>query len=702
MIEQSSSSDSHPSTTSTICAEPVRAIGVQPTLLLLLASTLVLGILGQYNLQQKFAATREFPWEGLLIYVLAVVLFTAANVLADRRFDLVIQRDQPPPSDQTTVLPGRKPWRIMAVVLSLILTAVALFLLGQDPPLPDYNWVVWLWLAAMLFYLAAVALPRGTILPASQPAWWHDRGVVWTLVAILVVAFVLRIWRVGEIPPTLSGDEGSQGLEAIRVIEGDIRNPFTTGWLGVPTMSFYFNALSILPLGNTMFALRLPWVLVGTATVFIMFLLITRLGGVTLGLMTAAFLAMYDYHIHYSRLGSNQVADALFVALALLFFYRGFDRHSPLDWALSGVIIGIGQYFYAGARFTAIVIMALIIFFTLRDRVRFWRAHGAGVLILAGAALIVSAPMIQYAFRFPDDYNARINMVGIIQSGWLEREQSVRHQGPLPILFDQFQRAALAFHYYPDRTFWYGSPRPLFGAGAAVLFTLGFGYSVLQLHNRRLFPLVAWWGGAMIMGGMLTESPPSSQRLITMAAPAVFFVVYAVLNIGHIFLQGAARPRWAPLMKPYLAVVVVTLGVFSIHWYFVQYTPLRVYGNPNAVVATSLGKFASEELGPDWQIFFFGPPRMYIGFGSIPYLAPDVPGQDIHEPITEPPDWNLAELDRHVLFVFLPERLNELELVKQAFPGGELREVPPPPPPFAAQHQPLYTMYILSREQLAQ
>lgn len=365
------------------------------------------------------------------------------------------------------------------------------------------------------------------------------------------------------------------------------------------------------------------------------------------------------------------------------------------------MIIGVGQYFYAGARFTAIVILSLIIFFTVRDRVRFWRAHGAGVLILAGAALIVSAPMIQYAFRFPDDYNARINMVGIIQSGWLEREQMVRNQGALPILFDQFQRAALAFHYYPDRTFWYGSPRPLFSPGAAVLFTLGFGYSVLHLHNRRLFPLVAWWGGAMVMGGMLTESPPSSQRLITMSAPAVFFVVYAVLNIGQIFLQGAGRPSWARL-KPYLAAVVLTLGVFSIHWYFVRFTPLRVYGNPNAVVATSIGKFASDELGPDWQIFFFGPPRMYIGFGSIPYLAPDVPGQDIHEPITEPPDWDLAELDKHVLFIFLPERLDELELVKQAFPGGELREVPPPPPPFHAQHQPLYIMYSLSREQLAQ
>lgn len=187
MIEQSSSADSHPSTSSAIRgSERVAALGVQPKLLLLLASTLVLATLGQYNLQQKYLATREFPWEGLLIYVLAVVMFTAANVLADRTFDPVIQRDQPPASDQATVLPVRKPWRIIAVVLSLMLTAVALFFLGQDPPLSDYNWVAWPWLAAMILYLAPSrchAVPSCPLasLPGGMIALWcgHWSGFSW-------------------------------------------------------------------------------------------------------------------------------------------------------------------------------------------------------------------------------------------------------------------------------------------------------------------------------------------------------------------------------------------------------------------------------------------------------------------------------------------------------------------------------------------
>lgn len=567
--------------------------------------------------------------------------------------------------------------------------------LGATPPLPDYNWLVFPWLGATGLYLLAVAPPRRS--PSADGARWPATN--WRLLAgvvgITLAALVLRVWQIHAIPPTLGGDEGSQGLEAMRVLEGEVRNPFSTGWLGVPTMSFYFNALTIGPLGNTIAALRLPWAVVGTATVLVMFFLVKRLVGVPLALMTAALLATYHYHIHFSRLGSNQVADALFVALALLYCYRGYDRRSTLDWALCGVVIGLAQYFYAGARFTAVVIVATTVFLALRDNVRFWRTQRDGVLVMLGAALMVAAPMIQYALRFPDDYNARINEVGIIQSGWLEREQEILNTGALPILFDQFRRAALAFNFYPDRTVWYGNPEPLFGFAAAALFGLGYGYGVLNLLDRRLFPLVAWWGGAMIMGGMLTESPPSSQRLITMAAPAVFFVALAVFRVGQVILHslGAHNPR---LLQLSVAVVIVALSLTSIRWYFVEYTPLRVYGNYNAVVATSLGKYARDELDPNWRIYFFGPPRMYVTFGSIPYIAPEVEGVDFVEPLDAPLDRNQIPPDKHAVFVFLPERLGELDLVRETFPDGELEQIAPPPP-YTDQ-----TLYVVYRVPLAQ
>ncbi|MGB9632394.1 MAG: ArnT family glycosyltransferase, partial [Chloroflexaceae bacterium] len=450
-----------------------------------------------------------------------------------------------------------------------------------------------------------------------------------------------------------------------------------------------FNAPSIALLGQNAAALRLPWALVGVATVIAAYALVARLHGHTLALVSAALLAGYHYHIHFSRLGSNQIADGLFATLALLCLYRGYDRRNPFDYALCGAVIGVAQYFYAGARFVGVLIMVVVAVLALRDGRRFWREQGWGIAILAGAALLSAAPMIQYAFRFPAEYNARLNEVGIIQSGWLEREQTVRNQGAVPILIDQFWRAALAYNAYPDRTVWYGSPRPLFDLAHGTLFILGLGFALTRLFDRRIFPLVAWWGGAIVLGGMLTESPPSSQRLVTTAIPAIVFVALglALLVQGLGQALGAARPA---RLAPVLSIATVALAALSARYYFVEYTPTRVYGNANALLATELAHYANDHLPPDSRLVFFGWPRMGADFGTLPYLAPHIERFDVHDPLREPPGPTLAAHDHPTAFVFVPERAGELGLVQFAFPNGTVEEAPSP-----VDGAPLFTVYQL-------
>lgn len=223
-----------------------------------------------------------------------------------------------------------------------MLTAGLLFWLSANQiATSDYNWGLLLWVGAITLYVLSIA-------PWQKPvaSWhWPRRLSFLAIGSILLLAIAARFWQLGSIPETLGGDEGSQGIEALRVLDGTIRNPFSTGWLGVPTMSFYYNALTIGPLGNTILALRLPWALVGVLSVICTFLLVRRLLSLTLALTTAVLLACYHYHIHYSRLGSNQIADTLFVALALWLLYRGYDTGNWRDWALCGVVVGMAQYF---------------------------------------------------------------------------------------------------------------------------------------------------------------------------------------------------------------------------------------------------------------------------------------------------------------------------------------------------------------------
>jgi 4-amino-4-deoxy-L-arabinose transferase-like glycosyltransferase len=428
--------------------------------------------------------------------------------------------------------------------------------------------------------------------------------------------------------------------------------------------------------GNGMVGLRLPAALVGTATVPILYLFARDLWGRRTALLAALFLATYDYHIHYSRLAANNVWDPLFVVLTLWALDRGLakEQGSYRSFLAAGLAMGLGAYFYTGARLLPVLAAtyAAFVWFQRRKELRRPALH-LGLLVLA--FLIVAGPMLGYALAHPNEWNARLNQVGILQSGWLEREPELTGKSTATILAEQFLRAAGAFHVYPDRTVWYGADRPLLGFLAGAFAVLGMTWAVAHWRDRRYFLVLIWFWSVIISGGMLTESPPSSQRLV-IAIPAVALLVAfglsesvrllcRLLDIGR---------RWENLV---LGLLIALLAVSSIHFYFVEFTPSGRYGSENGETATMVGHYLRDQ-DRGTRVYWFGAPRIYWGFGTMGFLAPQVLGRDVVEPLSTPPDFAdeaaAAAAGRGVVFVLLPERVEELFWIQQAFPDGQVEE----------------------------
>jgi asparagine N-glycosylation enzyme membrane subunit Stt3 len=95
-------------------------------------------------------------------------------------------------------------------------------------------------------------------------------------------------------------------------------------------------------LGAIAGGLRLAWVVVGTLSVVTTYLLARRLSGPVTGWTAAFLVAVYHYHIHYSRLGSNQIADTLFTSTSLWLLIRGVQTGSRGSFALAGCCAGLG------------------------------------------------------------------------------------------------------------------------------------------------------------------------------------------------------------------------------------------------------------------------------------------------------------------------------------------------------------------------
>lgn len=639
-----------------------------------LAACLALGFLGQYFLARKKPA---FAY-GVALYAVAVVGF----ILLSRwvRADLSVPASE---------IRWRQPGRIILVVLSLSALAWAMMLIARNPP--TYWTPFGLWLGAILLFVLAFAHRP------SFAGWavWREkiRAHRWEILAVLFILLLgglLRGIDLTHMPPNVGGDEGSQGLEGIAFLEGTKTNMFTTGWLSVPNMSFLWQALWFKLFGVSVMTLRLPWALVGTATLLVFYLLVRRLFGVRLALIATFFLCTYHYHIHFSRLGSNQVADPLFLALTLYFLTRGLSSRKPLHFALAGVVMGSAIYFYAGARLTFVVVIAYLVVLALVDG-RQLRGNGGNILVLFAAAFVVVLPIGRFFLQHPDDFNARLNMVGVIQSGWLEREVAITGRSALRIMLDQFQRAFFAFNYYHDRTVWYGATIPLMEFVSAVFFLFGLGLATVRFRQSRYLPLVVWFWLGLILGGVMTESPPSSQRLITLAPSASLFVAVAIQQVADLVARLQRRPEaWRNAV---VALVLVVTSVIGTRYYFHVLAPKRLYGSLNGEVATEMGYYL-RELGTDYRCYFFGPGRMYYGFSTIPFIARDVEGMDVLNPISGPPDF--VAPDKNAVFVFLPERLGEWQFVREKYPGGKIRD-------FAhAQSQSLlFTAYEVPRAVIA-
>lgn len=404
---------------------------------------------------------------------------------------------------------------------------------------------------------------------------------------------------------------------------------------------------------------------------------------------TAGMLAAYHFHVHYSRLGSVQITDPFFMVLAFAFIYRGMKTGANRDWAFAGISCGASMYFYAGGRLTPILMLAtvlyLFIFSTPEERTNLIR----GTIVAAGAFLITAGPMLHYAMRFSEEFNARVNQVGIFQSGWLEKEIVILGQSRTRILWEQFKRSVLAFNFYQDRTVWFGLREPFMDAIFGGFFMVGMIYATIRAAippgDKKNVAMVGWWWSGVILGGMMTVNPPSSMRLVTLTVPTIYFVA---VGVGLVLAQlKKAIPRIN--VNLLLAAVVITFCAVHINLYFIEFSPQRLYGSKRAEAATELAGYLNQfDEKPD--VYFVGAPWMYWHFATLPFLVEDITAEDIIDPLSDSIGVLQIDPSDDSLFVFLPEREDELPLAQEKYPGGVLDQIVSP-----VDDQVLFTLYTV-------
>ena len=547
--------------------------------------------------------------------------------------------------------------QVLLLCFSLALVMVAAMAAGPEGRMKIPILAVTCWIGA----IATAVLGGWQPWNRDQPFHWQP--FAWAL-GFILLALPLRAINTTYVPVNLTGDEASAGLNAIEFLRGDWNNIFRTAWFAFPSLFFTIPAFFIAWLGQTTEALRLPSAIAGSLTVGGVYLLGRSMFNHRTGVYAALLLAATHMHIHFSRIGLNNIWDGLFFVLGILAVFQAWKTERRPFYLLAGFLLGFAQYFYTSSRLLLILIFIWLLGVGLYNRVKLKRSL-PDIFIMGWTAVITVFPLAWFYITHPDDFFAPMKRAALL-GPVLDYTVQTSGRSAADILVNELLKGVRAYTDVP-LTAWYKPGVAILFPFAAGIFLLGLILLLIRWKGGQTWLLFAWLAFFSLIGG-LSESSPAAQRYVG-ALPAVALVTAYGLNEIRLRIEKL-WPRHAWMANTLVLVIVVGIMVNDVWFYFKKYTPESAVYDVNTTVAQHLANYLDNKKG-NWEVLFFGFPRMgYRSISSLPYLAPNIMGLDVAAPWGQ--GGNPLPNGENEIFVFLPEHNEDIQPVMTQYPGGKL------------------------------
>ncbi len=595
-------------------------------------------------------------WMPAALSVLSIILFLFGFQSKELPDDL--RAFFTGPSRFFSITPTQSIYLLFSILFSV--------LAAMSNTLGGFQESIWLtimiWLISIFLVFLGLWDPGGLTIPTRR-----------TLLSAAVLGFtgfLVRFISVTTIPVALTGDEASMGLSALSFIEGVSNNIFAVGWFSFPSFFYFIESLSIRIFGNTTVALRFPSAIAGGLTVSCVYIIGRTLFNRQTGWLAAIFLIGFHFHIHFSRLGLNNIWDGLSIVIILGSFWYGWQKDRRIYFVIAGFWLGLAQYFYVSSKIVPVLIPAWAGLAFFWDREKF-KKHIGNLAALFITAVVVVSPLAWFYIQNPSEFMAPIERVRLTPE-WLASKAAENAITEWQVIADQVWIGLKAFAYEPLRA-WYAPGTPLLRPAPAALFLIGLALLLVRSKDLRTWLVfLVLLGFGMVSG--LSFDPPAAQRYVAVAP-------WLALVCGFAIAETTVRLKdlWPNLGRGLVVgsfLLAAYLAFDDARFYFFEYTPPTTEWTDNNAVAQHLADYLRTR--PDIEeVYFLGMPRMgYYSIQSTNFLVPDVNGVDVNE------DWgspnNPEVKSNEPVFVLLPHKEEDLKAIMADYPGGDLLEARTP------------------------
>ncbi len=402
-------------------------------------------------------------------------------------------------------------------------------------------------------------MKKETLVDRTRPSIWP------MAVALLWLAFALRVVAIDAVPPGLTHDEIAQLGVVDKIRAGDWRIFYPDNY-GVEPAYHYALAASVSVLGQNSLAMRLPEIFAGMVGLACTYVLAARLFSKRAGLIALAAAAITWWSIIIGRIVLREGWQIPLYALALYVFWRGFEpalqqasKVSLGPFALSGLILGLGSYVYTVARglFGVFVVFgAYLLIFHRPVFKRTWRGLATVIVV----SLLAAVPLQLYTAAHPEFED--MPTVPLLQAGV---------GGMLAQLPGITLRVVGHFFIFGDANSELNLPyRPMFNPIGTVLFGLGLLVAIGRCRQPKYMLVLLAWSIVLVPVILfdahfpftrLSAAQPLTFLLIGVSVDTIFTGVH---NIGS--SRAVSIGLWVALSAVFVFSLINTVQDMFIGW----------------------------------------------------------------------------------------------------------------------------------------
>lgn len=394
--------------------------------------------------------------------------------------------------------------------------------------------------------------------------------------AVVALAALLRFLWLDRIPPGLWYDEAIYALDGLTAAEGKPRIFYDTyGHMREPLYIWSLGAFFKL-FGHSTFHARMVSAIWGTATVALLFPLARYLFTTRWALLACLGLAVFRWHLHFSRTIFRALLPSFFIIAVVWFFLRWRESRKTTDAVLCGAALGAGMYTYLSFRLVPLILAAALAWMAWRRELNF-RRDIRQLVAMAGAALLLFLPLAFDYLENPEHFTGRTSEITMFE----KTVEQVRPDGGIQqvkvkksigeALADVGANAwavARMWAWRGDHVGKHNLPNaPVFDPANALVFFAGIVGCLVYFRSNIFGVLLLAWLVAMSLTSIFSFGAPNILRMQGATPAVILLYVFGLKLVYQVLAPRVSRP----ICIAFIASLFALFAGQQLYSYFIRF-----------------------------------------------------------------------------------------------------------------------------------